>query len=232
MQTAPSTASLNHYPPEELHVARGILIAVALHFFVAALICIILYLMGIVSLRELMEKGGALASSGPAPEPQMTIVLSLDNIQPPPTDQIEFIKQILKIKPPPVVLPKPPEPKPAPKPTPRPIAKTKPHFTAPKATGSGNSSSVSSGIAGTSGLPHPPYPYDALQAGEGGTVVMHIIFDSGGAISSAEITSSSGVSILDVSTRNFVYGHWKNGALANQSYNVPFIYDPSSRTVH
>jgi hypothetical protein len=60
---------------------------------------------------------------------------------------------------------------------------------------------------------------------------MHVVFDSGGGIASAEITGSSGVSLLDSWTRNFVYAHWRNAALANQSYDVPFIYDPGSRTV-
>jgi hypothetical protein len=43
--------------------------------------------------------------------------------------------------------------------------------------------------------------------------------------------SSSGVTLLDVSTRNFIYGHWKNASLANKSVSVPIIYDPNG-TVH
>jgi len=226
MDTVQSTAQLSHYPPEELHVARGIVISFVIHVVVAGLICLILYLLGIVSLRELLEKGGAIASSGPAPEQPVVMQLDLDKLVPPPTDQIEFIKQILKPKPVPIV-PKPPEPKPIPKP----VVKTKPHFTAPKATGSGNTNAVSGAIAGTSGLPHPSYPYEALQAGEGGTVLMRVVFDSTGGISSAEVAGSSGVVLLDTWTRNFIYAHWKNAGLANQTYTVPVIYDPSNRTV-
>jgi TonB family protein len=227
MSATPAISQLAQYPRDELRMGRGLLIAVGVHLFLGALICLILYLLGIVSLKELLEKGGSIASSGPAPQQPMIIELKLDKILPPPTDHIEFIKQILKPK---------EIPKPIPKPTPiqkivtaikHEIAKVLPkRFTAPKATGSGNSSSVSGFIKGSSGFPYPNYPYDALQAGEGGTVQMHVVFDAGGGVASADIVSSSGIIELDTSTRNFIYGHWKNASVANQSVNVSIIYDP------
>jgi TonB family protein len=226
MQAAQGTALITQYPPEDLRVGRGVMIAVGIHLFVAALICIILYIMGIQSLKELLEKGGAIASSGPAPEQPMVIELKVEDIKPPPTDHIEFMEQILKPKP--VVIVKPPPP---PKPVPKPVVKTKPHFTAPKATGSGTSEVVSGFVKGTSGFPAPGYPYEALQAGEGGTVQMQVVFDSTGAVASAQILGSSGVTILDISTRNFIYGHWKNATQANRTVAVSIVYDPSGRSV-
>ena len=226
MDESQAIAVLTKYPPDQTRLGRGLAIAIGVHFFAAALVCLILYLLGIISLKELLEKGGAIASSGPAPE-QMVVELKLEDILPPPTDQIEFIKQILKQKPV-VVPPKPPEPKPIPKPVPKLQSK----FTAPKATGAGQSNAISAAIAGTSGLPHPSYPYEALQAGEGGTVQMRVEFDSSGGIASAEVVGSSGVTLLDTWTRNFIYAHWKNAGLANKTFTVPVIYDPSNRTVH
>ena len=235
METARPSADLTNYPPEDARVVRGIVMSVALHLVVAGAICLILYLLGIVSLRDLMSKGGALASSGPAPEQPMTIDIKLDDLLPPPTDNPEFIKQVLKEKPiPVVVIPKPPEvkpPTPVAKPVAKPVVKAKPAFTAPKATGSGNSAVASAAVAGTSGLPRPSYPPEALNQNEGGTVRMHIVFDGSGAVASADVTSSSGVILLDTYTRNFVYGHWKNASLAGRSYDVPFVYDPSLRSV-
>lgn len=206
-------------------MGRGISIAIFLHLFVATMVCLIMYILGIQSLKELLEKGGAIASSGPAPEQPMIIDLKLDDIKPPPTDQIEFMQQILKPKPEPVI------PKPPPKPIPKPVVKIQPKFTAPKATGSGNSNTVSAFVLGSSGLPHPNYPYQALAAHEGGTVDMHVVFDGSGGISSAEVTGSSGYSILDASTRTFIYSNWKNAGMANRTVNVPIVYDPSG-TVH
>ena len=226
MDQAQAIAVLTKYPPDQTRIGRGLAIAVGVHFFAAALVCLILYLLGIISLRELLEKGGAIASSGPAPEQQMVVELKLEDILPPPTDHIEFIKQILKLKP--VVVP----PKPPPKPIPKPVTKPPPKFTAPKATGAGQSNAVSAAIAGTSGLPHPSYPYEALQAAEGGIVQMHVVFDSSGSIASADVTGSSGVTLLDNWTRNFIYGHWKNPGLANRSFDVPVVYDPRNGTVH
>jgi len=223
MPAAQATAQLTRYPREPLRLGRGALIAIGIHLFAAIAVCVISYLLGIQSLKELLEKGGSLASSGPAPEQPMVIELKLEDIQPPPTDHIEFIRQILKPKPV-IVKPPPPPPKPTPE---KPVVKTKPRFTAPKATGSGNSSTVSSFVLGSSGLPAPGYPYEAREAGEAGTVVMQVEFDASGGVGSANVVRSSGVELLDNSTRLFIYGHWKNSSLANKLIEVPVTYDLS-----
>ena len=205
-------------------MGRGVLIAVGIHLFLAGLVCLILYIMGIQSLKQLLEKGGAIASSGPAP--QIVVELKLEEVKPPPTDHIEWEKQILKPKP--IVIVKPP---PKPKPVVKPIVKVIPRFTAPKATGSGTSNAVSAFKAGTSGLPHPSYPYAELQAGHGGTVMMHVTFDGGGNIANADIVGSSGYTSIDSYTRLFIYEHWKNTGLNGQSFNVPIVYDPGRGSV-
>jgi TonB family protein len=155
----------------------------------------------------------------------MMVELKLEDIPPPPTDHIEFMRQIVKQE---VTPPKPPELKP----TPKPVPKVQPRFTAPKATGSGNSMAVSAFAKGTSGLPIPGYPQEALQAGEGGTVLMHVTFGPSGEIENAEVSNSCGVTLLDTWTRNFIYGHWKNASMAGRDVHVPIIYDPSQHTVH
>ncbi len=228
MPTAQATAQITQYPQEPFRVGRGVVIAVGIHLLAAVVTCLILYFLGIQSLKELLDKGGAIASSGPAPEQTMVIELKLDDIKPPPADHIEFVQQILKPKPQPVI----PKPPPVPVP-PKPVVITKPRYTAPKATGSGNSNAVSAFVLGSSGLPHPSYPVQALDAREGGTVEMRVAFDGSGGVASAEVVGSSGVTLLDSWTRNFIYGHWKNAGLANQTFTVPVIYDPGDpRTSH
>ncbi len=60
---------------------------------------------------------------------------------------------------------------------------------------------------------------------------MNVVFGPSGEIESATITGSSGVTLLDSSTRNFIYGHWKNASMAGKNVNVPIIYDPGQRSV-
>jgi TonB family protein len=231
-----SAASIQ-YPPDETHLVKSLFIVLGLHFLVAALVCLILYLLGIVSLKDLLQKGGAIAMSGPAPEQQLVVQLKQDDVQPPPAAEIEFIRQILIPKvvqtPPPVPPPKPEPPKPPAKTPPKQVTKAPPpKYTAPNATGAGNSSSLSAFALGTSGLPAPPYPYQARLNHQEGTVRLHIVFDGGGGIASADVVSSSGVEILDSSSRIWVFGHWKNASLAGKSVNVPLIYDMAHASAH
>ena len=76
MEEAQVKAILTAYPPDQTRVGRGLSIAIGLHIFAAVVVCLILYILGIVSLKELLEKGGAIASSGPAPEQQMIVELT------------------------------------------------------------------------------------------------------------------------------------------------------------
>ncbi len=214
-------AHITPYPPERSLVRLGVVVAIGIHIFLAVVTCLILYLMGIQSLKELLDKGGALASSGPAPEQPMVVELKLDDIKPPPTDVIEFQQQVLKPKPQPVI----PKPPPTP-PTVKPVVKTRPKITAPKATGAGNSDTVSNFVVGSSGFPHPSYPYNLLSAHIGGTVYVRVVFDSSGAASEADVVQSSGTPELDATTRNFILAHWKNASEANQVLTGPVIYQP------
>jgi TonB family protein len=221
--TEKPAVNLSQYPKEHRHTRRSIAIAVGVHLLVAALVCLITYWLGITTLRDLMEKGGAIAETGAAPEEPMTVELQLEDLTPPPTPNPEFIKEIVKPKvaPPPVV-PKKPEPKPN-KPTPK--------YTAPKATGQGISANISAAKLGSSGLPKPSYPQDLYNQHEGGTVGMEVVFGSDGSVASASVSSSSGITELDQSTKNFVYGHWKNASLANSTIHVPIVYDPGTLSV-
>jgi TonB family protein len=214
---------LAQYPREHKHVGRSVALAVLLHVFIAALVCLITYWLGITTLKDLLSKGGAIAESGPAPEEPMTVELQLEDITPPPTPDPLFIKEVVKPK-----LVPPPQIK---KPVVKPDTKPKPRYTAPNAKGEGKSTAISVARVGSSGLPHPSYPAEALSEHEGGTVGMQVVFGSDGSVSSADVRESSGVTILDSWTRNFVYGHWKNATLANSTIHIQIIYDPSNQSV-
>jgi TonB family protein len=223
MPDEPAIALISQYPREHQHVRRSALLAVGIHLLIAALVCLITYWLGIVSLRDLLTKGGSIAESGPAPEVEEVFLVEQE-LTPPPTPNPEFVQQIVKPK----VAPPPVPPKKAvPKPNP-----VKPHYTAPNAHGQGTTQNLSVARVGSSGLPAPPYPYAAHNAGDEGTVGMEVVFGPDGSVASAEVVQSSGYSILDVSTRNFVYGHWKNAQLANQTIHIPIIYDMTQPTGH
>jgi TonB family protein len=214
---------LAQYPKEHRHTASSLALAIGLHIFVAALVCLITYLLGITTLRDLLEHGGAIAETGPAPEETMTVELVIEQTPPPPTLNPEFIREVIKPK---IIPPVPPK-----KVVIKPDTKPKPRYTAPNAKGEGKSQNISVARVGSSGLPAPGYPAQALAEHEGGTVGMEVVFGSDGAVSSASVTESSGVTLLDVSTRNFIYGHWKNATLANTTIHIPIIYDPGRGAV-
>jgi TonB family protein len=84
--------------------------------------------------------------------------------------------------------------------------------------------SVSSYAPGPSVLPHPPYPLEARDHGQTGTVVMNIQFDAQGNVAQAEVAQSSGVPILDSETRSFIRAHWHSAAYASQTISQPVQY--------
>lgn len=84
--------------------------------------------------------------------------------------------------------------------------------------------SVSSYAPGPNVLPHPPYPTEAHDRGQTGTVVMNVYFDVKGDVAQAEVAQSSGVPVLDSETRSFIRTHWHSSAYAGQSINVPVQY--------
>ena len=57
--------------------------------------------------------------------------------------------------------------------------------------------------------PEPPYPQLALDTGQQGTVVLVLTGDDTGNVVSAEIKASSGSSILDRATVDFIKRHWR-----------------------
>jgi TonB family protein len=76
--------------------------------------------------------------------------------------------------------------------------------------------SISSYAPGPNVMPHPPYPMEALELGQTGTVVMNVHFDGKGDVARVDVTQSSGMPILDSETRSFIRGHWHCPALAGQ----------------
>jgi TonB family protein len=221
---------LIQYPDEQLHVRRGALAAFGLHVTLAALACLIAYWMNLNSLRDLLVDKASLASSGPAPEERIELILKADDTPPPPTNPIEFIVQQLKpqpqvIPPPPVPQPQPPKPTPPPKAQPQKQVTAKPaRYTAPDALGAGESNAVSALVVGSADFPHPSYPFQALSAHVEGTVTIHVSFDSEGRASSVDIMGSSGSPILDASTRNYVLANWNSPRWAGRDAIVPVVY--------
>jgi protein TonB len=83
---------------------------------------------------------------------------------------------------------------------------------------------ASSYAPGPSVMPHPPYPSEARELGQTGTVVMNVEFDGRGNIAQAVVAQSSGVPILDSETRSFIRTHWHSPAYAGQAVSVPVQY--------
>jgi TonB family protein len=91
----------------------------------------------------------------------------------------------------------------------------------PKPTAPASSSSYA---AGPNVLPHPPYPLEARDRGQTGTVVMNVQFDVRGNVAQAEVSQSSGVPILDSETQSFIRAHWHSAAYAGQTISQPVQY--------
>jgi protein TonB len=83
---------------------------------------------------------------------------------------------------------------------------------------------ASSYAPGLSVLPHPPYPTEARNRGQTGTVIMNVQFDAEGNVAHAEVAQSSGVPILDSETRSFIRTHWHSAAYAGQTISQPVQY--------
>jgi periplasmic protein TonB len=84
--------------------------------------------------------------------------------------------------------------------------------------------SPSSYAPGPSLLPHPPYPTEARDRGQTGTVIMDVQFDVKGDVADARVAQSSGVPLLDTATRSFIRAHWHSLAYAGQAVSVPVQY--------
>jgi len=204
---------------EEQSLRVGATAAVSLHLLVAGVVALAAFLTHIKTIQQLMAEGGSIAQNGPAPQEQMEVVLVPDDLPPPPpTPNPDFIRQIVPPKP--VVLP-PPVPVVA-QPKPKPVAH--PHYTAPRATGSGDSATVSRLVVGSSGFPQPGYPYLALQRRQTGTVNVSIQFDAAGHAEEVEIIGSSGLAILDSAAQDFIRANWQNESFAGRRATVPIEF--------
>ena len=83
---------------------------------------------------------------------------------------------------------------------------------------------ASSYAPGASVLPHPPYPPEARDRGQTGTVTVSVQFDAQGSVAETHVVQSSGVPLLDLKTRTFIRDHWHSLAYAGQTVNVPIQY--------
>jgi periplasmic protein TonB len=216
----PHFAGITRYPTEQVFLRHGATGSLGLHFSVAGLIMLIAFLTHIKSIEQLMAEGGSIAQNGPAPEQSIEVVLRPDDLPPPPpTPNPEFIKQVELPKP--VVAPPPPVPI---TPPPKPVIVAKPRYTAPKATGTGESASVSRLVVGSSGFPKPSYPYQAQVRHQAGTVTISIQFDSAGSVDDVDVVESSGVPLLDSATLSFVRSYWHDESFAGRRATVPVEY--------
>jgi protein TonB len=77
---------------------------------------------------------------------------------------------------------------------------------------------------GETAMPHPGYPYSALNRGETGTVIVNVLFDAKGKVARVDIQQSSGAPDLDSVTRSFILKHWRVPALAGEIAIVPVVY--------
>ena len=216
----PHPASLTRYPAEEIYIRHGATASFGLHLFVAGLVALIAFLTHIKSIEQLMAEGGSIAQNGPAPQENIEVELRPEDLPPPPpTINPEFIRQVELPKP--VIVPPPAILLP---PRPKPVVVSKPRFTAPKATGTGESANVSRLVVGSSGFPQPSYPYQAMLRHQTGTVSVNVLFDASGSVSDVEVTESSGVPILDSSTQSFIQANWHNESFAGRHVTVPVEY--------
>jgi protein TonB len=110
-----------------------------------------------------------------------------------------------------------------PTPSPSHVAETKSAKVKP-ATPATAFAAPSSYAPGPNDFPHPPYPNEARDRRESGTVVMNVQFDSSGDVARAEVAHSSGVRILDSTTRTFIRTHWHEPAFAGQTVSIPVAY--------
>lgn len=83
---------------------------------------------------------------------------------------------------------------------------------------------ASSYAPGVNVLPHPPYPVDAQNRGQTGTVIVYVKFDAQGNVAHAEVSESSGVPSLDSATKSFIRSHWHSTDYAGQAICQPVQY--------
>jgi protein TonB len=123
-----------------------------------------------------------------------------------------------------------PSPKPIPAPASATVSPTAPvhHSTTAKPAAAAASAHVapmaSSYAPGEDVFAHPPYPEEARERGEIGTVKVNVRFDARGGVAEVAITQSSGSLILDHQTATFIRSNWHSEAEAGQVVSVPVRY--------
>ena len=83
---------------------------------------------------------------------------------------------------------------------------------------------ASSYAAGENAFPHPPYPDEARERREIGTVKLNVRFDTRGDVAEVEVVQSSGSLILDHETKTFIRSNWHSMPEAGQTVSVPVCY--------
>jgi protein TonB len=73
-------------------------------------------------------------------------------------------------------------------------------------------------------MTHPGYPTEAISRGETGTVMMLVEFNASGNVARAEVVESSGIPLLDSSTRSYIRQNWHSPEYAGQKITVPVEY--------
>ena len=215
-------ARLTDYPEERHYIPWGATGSFGFHLLIAGIVLLIAFLTHIKTIQQLMAEGGSIAQSGPAPQENIEVLLRPEDLPPPPpVVNPDFIRQVELPKP--QVVPPPPIPVPVP-PKAKPVVVSRPRFTAPRATGSGEVAAVSHLVVGSSGFPQPGYPYQAQARHQTGTVSVSIQFGANGAAADVDVISSSGVSLLDSSTVSFIRSHWHNESFAGKRVSVPIEY--------
>lgn len=193
---------------EKSNLRLGALCSAGLHLFLILFVAVLAWITGVKSLADLMSA----AVVPPPPDQQQIMEIELDEQPPPPPpDVVDFQRQHLIVKNQPPPPPPPPKPKPPP---PKPVVRAEPPPAAPP----------HELVVGSGHFPQPTYPPRAKLMRISGTVVVNVHFDGSGGVGSVDVESSSGSSILDSSSVNFIRENWHDASWAGKSGRVPIRY--------
>ncbi|MFQ3670736.1 MAG: energy transducer TonB [Verrucomicrobiia bacterium] len=151
------------------------------------------------ALLEEIARGEILAMADPDPFNQAIEVEFYEAVpEPEPVAEPEFVVPEEKKE----VEPEPEKPKPKPVPTPRPAVAG-----AVRQEGPPGGFAASAPVVGSRNFPKPPYPFQARQRRQQGTVLLRIVV-VGGSITEVNIARSSGHGILDSTAQSWVKSRW------------------------
>jgi protein TonB len=170
----------------------------------------------------LLQKPPIASTAAPTPARQITVAPVPPKIVPLPEEGVP----VIAVRPKPIAAPSPQPvaaimPKPAAKEVHPARLRAKPAV----AVSAAHVAPVASSYApGEEVFAHPPYPEEARERGDAGTVKVNVAFDAGGRVADVEITQSSGSLILDHQTATFIRANWHSAAEAGQVVCVPVRY--------